>query len=128
MVRLMPRDFMCPLRRIMDVANYLEPYGVATGAVLEWICISQNFNDRRAQPRGFVRQPLKQESRSASQSGPIKVGTAGVATCWVPIVGGGPPVPRSLTHVSNKARQMVEHPPCTILFFGMGVKLPARLA
>src|SRR5262245_38220136 len=73
MVRLMPRDFMCPLRRIMDVANYLEPYGVATGAVLEWICISQNFNDRRAQPRGFVRQPLKQESRSASQSGQLKL-------------------------------------------------------
>jgi hypothetical protein len=81
-----------------------------------------------SQPRGFAAQPLKQASRSASQSGPIIVGTAGVATCWVPIVGGGPPVPRSLTHVSNAARQPVEHPACTILFFGMGVKLPARLA
>ena len=59
------------------------------------------------------------------------IGRAGVATCWVPAVPaavGGGPVPRSLTHVSNVNWQIVEHDPCTILFFGMGVKLSAKLA
>ena len=83
------------------------------------------------QPGEFVRiavQPLKQASRSNSQFGPITSGTAGVATCWVPIVGGRVPVPRTLTHVSNAARQLGVQSLCTILFFGIGVKLPARLA
>jgi hypothetical protein len=46
----------------------------------------------------------------------------------VPTVGGGAPVPRSLTHKANAVWQLVEHAVCTILFFGMGVKLPAKLA
>jgi hypothetical protein len=83
------------------------------------------------QPGGFVRialQPLTQASRSNSQFGPITSGTAGVATCWVPTVGGRVPVPRTLTHVSNAARQLGVQSTCTILFFGIGVKLPAKLA
>ena len=76
----------------------------------------------------IARQPLKQASRSFSQFGPITSGTAGVATCWVPIVGGRVPVPRTLTHVSKLARQLGVQSTCTILFFGIGVKLPAKLA
>src|SRR5262245_49173959 len=79
-------------------------------------------------PRGFAAQPLKQASRSNSQFGPITSGTVGGATCWVPTVGGGVGTPRTLTHVSNELWQIVKHPACTILFFGMGVKLPAKLA
>jgi hypothetical protein len=55
------------------------------------------------------------------------IGTAGVATCWVPTSGGGGPVPRTLTHVMNMAWQLAEQSTCTILFFGIGVKLPAKL-
>ena len=72
-------------------------------------------------------QALKQESRSNSQFAPITNGGAVGATCWVPSVGGGAPVPRSLTHKLNAVWQLVEHAVCTILFFGMGVKLPAKL-
>ena len=70
---------------------------------------------------------LKQESRSNSQFAPTTNGAVVGATCWVPTVGGGAPVPRSLTHKSNAVWQLVEHAFCTILFFGMGVKLPAKL-
>ena len=78
-------------------------------------------------PRGFVAQAFKQMSRSNSQFGPITSGIVGGATCWVPTVGGGVPVPRSLTHTSNADRQLVEHTFWTILFFEMGAKLPAKL-
>ena len=85
------------------------------------------------QPGGLVRigaQPLKQASRSNSQLGPITRGTTVVTTCWVPTVGGRVPVPRTLTHVSNVARQLEVQSItiCAILFFGMGEKLPAKLA
>jgi hypothetical protein len=35
---------------------------------------------------------------------------------------------RSLSHVANRVWQLVTHAFCAILFFGMGVKLPAKLA
>ena len=72
-------------------------------------------------------QPLKQASRSDSQFGPITTGDVCGATCWVPTVGKIVTVPRTLTHVTNVARQLGEQSNCTILFFGMGVKLPAKL-
>ena len=84
------------------------------------------------QPGGLVRigaQPLKQASRSNSQFGPITSGVVCGATCWVPTVGAIGAVPRTLTHVTNVKLQLaVQSTICAILFFGMGVKLPAKLA
>ena len=36
------------------------------------------------------------------------------ATCWVPAVGGGAPVPRSLTHKSNAVWQLLVQAACAI--------------
>jgi len=80
------------------------------------------------QPRGFVAHALKQAAWSNSQFAPITNGGAVGATCWVPNVGGGAPIPRSLTHKANAVWQLLEHAVWAILFFGMGVKLPAKLA
>src|SRR5262249_26955426 len=81
------------------------------------------------QPRGFATQALKQVSRSNSQFWPIITGGTTGETCWVPAVGGGAGGGvRSLVHVSNRTWHFVEHEVCAILFFGMGVKLPAKLA
>jgi len=83
----------------------------------------------RFQPRGFATQALKQVSRSNSQFWPIITGGTTGETCWVPAVGGGAGGGvRSLVHVSNRTWHFVEHEVCAILFFGMGVKLPAKLA
>src|SRR5262249_46096140 len=83
----------------------------------------------RFQPRGFTTQALKQVSRSNSQFWPIITGGTTGETCWVPAVGGGAGGGvRSLVHVSNRTWHFVEHEVCAILFFGMGVKLPAKLA
>ena len=81
------------------------------------------------QPFGFATQALKQVSRSNSQFWPIITGGTTGETCWVPAVGGGAGGGvRSLSHVSNRTWHFVEHEVCAILFFGMGVKLPAKLA
>jgi hypothetical protein len=56
---------------------------------------------KNTQPRGFDAQRVTQKSRSDSQLGPCGSGTDGGPTCWVPIVDGGIPVPRSLVHKSN---------------------------
>jgi hypothetical protein len=94
---------------------------------LSFIRASQN--KELFQPRGFATQALKQVSRSNSQFWPIVTcGVTGV-TCVVPAVGGGGGGGvRSLMHVSNRIWHFVEHEVCAILFFGMGVKLPAKVA
>jgi len=79
------------------------------------------------QPRGFAWHICKQIFRSPSQFGPIASGTVGGATCWVPTVGGGVVVRETLTHRSKLFWHVTEHTFWTILFFGIGVKLPAKL-
>ena len=80
-----------------------------------------------AQPLGFSVHFLKQKSRSDSQFGPVTSGIGVGVTCWVPTVGGSVPVPRILTHKSNAVWQLFKHAFWTILFFEIGVRLPAKL-
>src|SRR5262249_25113205 len=81
-----------------------------------------------AQPRGFAWQFNKQRVWSPSQFWPIGTCTVGAVTCWVPAVGGGIAAgTRSLTHRLKAFWQLTAQGLWAILFFGMGVKLPAKL-
>ena len=81
-----------------------------------------------AQPRGFAWQFNRQRVWSPSQFWPIGTCGVGVVTCWVPAVGGGVAAgTRSLAHRLKAFWQLTAQAFWAILFFGMGVKLPAKL-
>ena len=77
-----------------------------------------NFNRRRTQPPGIDRQPCRHWACSKSQ-----LRLAGSLLLLVDTQ----LLPQSCMHWLKRVWQLRAQPPWAILFFGMGVKLPAKL-
>ena len=77
-----------------------------------------NFNRRRAQPPGIDRQPCRHWTCSKSQ---LRLAGSLLELVDTQLL------PQSCRHWLKRIWQLRAQPPWATLFFGMGVKLPAKL-